>query len=133
MRHEKFDRTASANDKPAITAPQAASHLSLSSKHAIESTVTSNVSSKCILRPIPRLNPKPNPDLNPSVPQPSVTEGEAVDGLPVLFGGVQSVNATQNPAFASYNHAFVWYCSSDCHLGAGPGLVATDETVSTQR
>ena len=55
--------------------------------------------------------------------QPTAVEGDSFEGLPALFGGVQSVNATQNPGFAGAHHAFVWYCSSDCHMGersAGP-------------
>ena len=56
--------------------------------------------------------------------QPTAVEGDSFDGLPALFGGVQSVNATQNPGFAGANHIFVWYCSSDCHMGAVRSAVA---------
>ncbi len=72
--------------------------------------------------------------------QPTAVEGDSFDGLPALFGGVQSVNATHNPGFAGANHAFIWYCSSDCHMGAGCGhrahqhrVHATDDLGATSQ
>ncbi len=32
--------------------------------------------------------------------------------------GVLSDREAENPVFWDYNHVFVWYCSSDSHLGA---------------
>ena len=33
-------------------------------------------------------------------------------------GGILSDRQDENPVFWDYNHVFVWYCSSDSHLGA---------------
>ena len=32
--------------------------------------------------------------------------------------GILSDREAENPVFWDYNHVFVWYCSSDSHLGA---------------
>jgi hypothetical protein len=47
-----------------------------------------------------------------------VNEDEPDAGVPVSFGGLLSLNTTENPDFVGFNHAFLWYCSSDCFLGA---------------
>lgn len=34
--------------------------------------------------------------------------------------GILSEDAAANPYFHDWNHVFVWYCSSDSHLGDAP-------------
>ena len=50
-----------------------------------------------------------------------MAEGSPMDTVPDVLAqprGVLSDQPDENPVFWDYNHVFVWYCSSDSHLGA---------------
>lgn len=39
-------------------------------------------------------------------------------------GGILSASRASNPLFADWNHVYLWYCTSDSHLGAHLAAVA---------
>ena len=57
--------------------------------------------------------------------QATMAEGQRMRGVPDILAqpaGILSASPAANPLFADWNHAYLWYCTSDSHLGARSSL-----------
>lgn len=53
----------------------------------------------------------------------SLSPGDKVQGVPDVvlpLNGILSANPVENPFWAGWNHVYIWYCTSDSHLGDAP-------------
>lgn len=68
----------------------------------------------------------PNPSAI-STAQETISDTQTAPGIPDNLaqpGGILSTDADQSPIFATWNHVYVWYCTSDSSLGEAPFLCA---------
>lgn len=55
--------------------------------------------------------------------QETISDTATASGIPNILaqpGGILSTDGSKNPAFADWNHVYIWYCTSDSSLGAFP-------------
>lgn len=49
-----------------------------------------------------------------------MSKGQQMPGIPDIIAqpfGILSATHADNPLFADWNHVYLWYCTSDSHLG----------------